>query len=181
MIIVEGPDGGGKSTLVQALAKGLNYPVAQRVVDKQTNALVDLQNWVDTNLMEGFSRTIYDRHRLISEPIYGPLIRPGKNLDFFSPMWLERVMGEFYYIRPVVIYCIPPRYVVKQNLAGDEDNAVPAPHIDAIYDMYLARACVDMAQSGRMYVHRYDYTSGADVDDIANWVGGYTEYRMGSA
>ena len=41
MIIVEGPDGAGKTTVLQDLKTVFDLPVAPRVVSKETEAMVD--------------------------------------------------------------------------------------------------------------------------------------------
>lgn len=182
MIIVEGPDGAGKSTLVETMREVLKYPVASRVVDKQTQALVDLQAWVEDNLMDGFEGVIYDRHRLISEPIYGPLLRAGQNPWFFNTKWLGEMYQQFYLVRPIMIYCLPSRETVKANIAQDDTNAVPAPHIDAIYDLYCARAMQDKARGDELFVNIYDYTKHTDrqLRMMLNGIGGYVHHRLDS-
>ncbi len=186
MIIVEGPDGAGKTTFVHKMQEALRYPVADRVVDKATNALTDLQEWVENNLYSGFQGVIFDRHRLISEVIYGPLIRPGQNPDFMNRHWLTRSLQELYRIRPVIIYCLPPRETVHANLTGDDDNAVPAPHIDAIYDLYVARSAMDLASAHKYspFVDVYDYTTDARDEQavgLFDVIGGYVHHYLDGA
>ena len=68
MIIVEGPDGAGKTTLIRQLQERWpDLAVAPRVVSKDAEAMVDLQEWVNINLSDGPQYKIFDRHRLISE------------------------------------------------------------------------------------------------------------------
>ena len=75
MLIVEGPDGAGKTQLIQRLRLNLQLELMPRVVSSDTEMMVDLQEWVNEDLHAGLKRAIYDRHRLISEPIYGPVLR----------------------------------------------------------------------------------------------------------
>lgn len=156
MIIVEGPDGGGKSTLVQRLAEDLDMPVAPRVVGVDTKAMVDLKLWVEENVDLGFHEKIYDRHRLISEPIYGLLMnrtQPG----FDDMNWMGAMTYRFYALNPIVIYCIPPKYVMLHNIrSGPADNSAVEAKAEWIYNGYVARAAVDLAT--QPYFYRYDYT-----------------------
>lgn len=155
MIVVEGPDGGGKSTLAMRLSQDLDLPIAPRVVGTDTKPMVDLKLWTEENLQLGFHGKIYDRHRLISEPIYGAIkkrIEPG----FDDIGWMRHNMLEFYLIQPVIIYCIPPKYTVIHNIThGEDDNTAVADDIDQIYSAYIARASIDLASHDFICLHDY--------------------------
>lgn len=158
MFIVEGPDGAGKTTLIEKLQAELKWPIAPRVVSKETKALVNLAEWTDENLSQGFQSVIYDRHRLISDPIYRFLI-PGKKMDpeLYNLGSLAHWYRQFKMIDPVTIYCLPPLEVVKENIQDDPDNAVVYDHIELIYYSYVAQAARHQAHSNFVWV--YDYTT----------------------
>lgn len=184
MIIVEGPDGAGKTTLISALTERFNLSVAPRVVSKDAEAMVDLKTWVEENLAGGFQYKIFDRHRMISEFIYGPILRKEQQPGFSDPNWVMYRMSQFIQIDPIVIYCLPPLEVVKQNIAGDEDNRVVWDHIEGIYTAYLHRAAIDNAHSGFRTII-YDYTTdGQETDPLAvfnpviNYAQGRAEYEQ---
>lgn len=164
MIIVEGPDGGGKTTLLERLSEDFALPIADRVVDKQAEAMVDLQQWVETNLDEGITLTLYDRHRLISEPIYGPVLRTEPHPGFEDLYWLTLMQKKFAALKPFFIFCLPPLDVVEKNCEG-EDNSVVYPHISTIYWLYVNEA----ARRAGMDCQVWDYTKKDN--------GGPTEYR----
>lgn len=169
MIVVEGPDGAGKTTLITQLSELLDLPVAPRVVTKETRAMVDLQQWVDNNLDAGFQRTIFDRHRLISEPIYGPIIRQEQQPGFTDLGWLGPRIGRFYALKPVIIYCIPPWETVWANIKGDMSNLVVRDRMQSIYSAYVNRAAIDH------HVHRdnvfiWNYTDSPQVHGRPGWV-----------
>lgn len=157
MIIVEGPDGAGKTTLIKQLQERYNLPVAPRVVNKDTEAMVDLKTWVEDNVTEGFQDMIFDRHRLISEPIYGPIIRGAVEPGFEDLTWMLVQMSRFYACKPVIIYCLPPLEVIKENLEHDIDNQVVWGSIDLIYAAYVARAAIDN-MGNYSTVTLWDYT-----------------------
>jgi energy-coupling factor transporter ATP-binding protein EcfA2 len=136
MIVVEGPDGSGKTTLVKKIAGTLDLPVARRVVTKQATAMTDLQTWVDDNLNAGLKATVYDRHRLISEPIYGPVLRRSPAPGFDDWRWLMYRQQKFRNLRPLVIFCLPPLNTVRECVQEDDDNKVVWDHIDTIYWLY---------------------------------------------
>lgn len=165
MIIVEGPDGAGKSTLIKNIqAQYPDLEVAGRVVSKDTEMMTDLQAWVNQNLAEGFQYRLFDRHRLISEFIYGPVLRPSPQPGFASPTWVFNSLRRFARIQPLVIYCLPPLEVIKANLENDQDNIRVRDHIESIYAGYLHRAALESIDN-RMTTIVYDYTIDGQYDD----------------
>lgn len=150
MIIVEGPDGAGKTNLVTHLAEELQLPVAPRRVSKQAVHLVEMRPWVDENLREGLRPTLFDRHPFISEFIYGPTMKGRLPEGFDDPDWLQERLARFNKLNPAIIWCLPPLEEVVNNIDGDPDNEAIAPHIETIYWLYYYRAM----HHGLMY----DYT-----------------------
>ena len=150
MIILEGPDGSGKTTLARQLSGVTGLEIAPRVVSKDAEAQVDLVKWVDNNLKRGFHDTIYDRHRLISEPIYGPMLRPESEPMFDNFHWLSSQLLRFYRIGPVIIYCLPPFGAVWESVRSDPDNKVvhDIRTARAIYNLYVTRASLDYTRIG---------------------------------
>lgn len=159
MVIVEGPDGAGKSTLISQLQERYGLEVAPRVVTKGAEAMVDLQRWVEDNVDQGFQYKIFDRHRLISEFIYGPLLRQQQQPGFTDLGWSWHFLDQLYTrVNPLVIYCLPPLEVVAENvyLSGDE-NKVVLDHIEAMYTAYVHRASLDLTFRPNMTLV-WDYT-----------------------
>lgn len=162
MIVVEGPDGAGKTTFISQLVEATGLPVAPRVVAKDTTAMGDLQRWVHENVTRGWHETIYDRHRLISEPIYGLVMRPDTPEPGFSDLsWFYAMLEEFYHSKPVVVYCLPPFEVVWENIMKDDDNKTfhrEGRKVRQIWTAYMNKACTEFALR-KGYVWVYDYTT----------------------
>lgn len=159
MIVVEGPDGAGKTTLINRLREDLGVEVAPRVVSKDTEAMVDLLRWVHTNLRMGWQPTLFDRHRLISEPIYGPIVRGHLEQGFDDVVWFHEALKKFYLIEPVIIYCLPSFETVWRNVMSSEDNAVfhkDGHRVQAIWGAYFNKAVTDHALYKKAWI--YDYT-----------------------
>lgn len=164
MIIVEGPDGAGKTTLINRLSEELDLPIAPRVVSKEAEAMVDLKAWTENNVKLGFQATIFDRHRLISEPIYGPALRDTDEPGFDDPVWFINMMYNLYDLDPVIIYCLPPFETVWQNVSNDPDNLVVANWhtLKSIWGAYYNKAVTEVVfrpTSTLVYDYTQQYSS----------------------
>ena len=139
MIVFEGPDGAGKTTLLKHIAKQYNLKIAPRVVGTDTQPMVDLREWVEDNLARDRynMNTIFDRHRLISEPIYSVAMGGERDDRFWDLHWLKRSMDKFYDCEPFIVWCLPPYDVVVRN-CEDDSNEFVRPFTKKIYRGYLA-------------------------------------------
>lgn len=166
MIIVEGPDGAGKTTLIESIVEATGLPVAPRVVSKDAEAMVDLKKWVKDNIAGGFQKMIFDRHRLVSELIYGPILRSKPEPGFDDPEWLhEHLFGLYREVKPFIIYCLPPAQAVWQNVMTDDDNKVFHSNptaVHQIYELYRTKAVTDSLFHSRAFI--YDYTDKATAE-----------------
>jgi molybdopterin-guanine dinucleotide biosynthesis protein len=165
VIIVEGPDGAGKTTLIKSIQELTGFEVAKRVVNKETKALLDLKVWVEDNLDQGPHDAIYDRYRLISEFIYGPTLRITQQPGFTDFDWVLHSMSKLYENDPIIIYCLPPLDTVRFNLEGDPDNTQVVDHIEQIYTAYLQRATLDLInRPTRTIIHDYTDTYPGETE-----------------
>ena len=175
MIIVEGPDGGGKSTLVKALHNYFGFPIADKVVASDTRPLRDLVTWTEQNVQQGFQHQIFDRHRLISEPIYGPFKSSEPTWSFLNQGWVSEMMWQFYQCKPIIIYALPSLETVRANVYDPStDNEFIAEWINHIYAGYVARVSIDAAHGvGRLY----NYPS-TKLDDLFSWISNQLKQRV---
>lgn len=158
MIIVEGPDGAGKTSLIKLMSRAWDIPVAPRVVSKDAEAVTNMKRWVEDNVLPATPRNmIYDRHRLISGPIYGSLFRRPAAPGFSDPLWMTAMMESFYSCRPLLVFCLPPLETVRANVWKDVTNRVVWDVVDPMYSAYVARASLEVSQSPFSTVI-YDYT-----------------------
>lgn len=170
-LIVEGPDGAGKTTLINQLRATFPIQLQPRVVDEKTNAMIDLKKWVEDDVTDGHNGIydaeveenmprfrVYDRHRLISEPIYGPILRKEQQPGFNDQVWVLSQQRKFWSQYPTLIYCLPNPAAVWDNLKHDPHNTAVLDHWEAIYAAYITRAALDKLHRPA-HVFVYDYTN----------------------
>lgn len=163
ILIVEGPDGSGKSTLVKSLSEVLGLPIEKRVVGADTKPMVPLRAWTERNVYEGFQYKIFDRHRLISGPIYDPVMQRPPSDGFCDLGWVMEMTTVFYAARPIIIYCMPPINTVLRNVHDQAtDNGAVNDRTEAIYAGYAQRVALDFSRGvGRLY--SYPTTALSDI------------------
>lgn len=154
-IVIEGPDGSGKSTLIERFLE--RYPLL-RLMDRPCSSdngpIEGLKEWVDRDIHQadttellGHSR-LYDRHPLVSELIYSPALGRQLALGFEDYAWLVQALHDFSFMNYMVVYCLPGREVVIENVLAthtqdtDHVNGV-RDNIGRIYDLYHIRACIE--------------------------------------
>lgn len=164
MIIVEGPDGAGKTTLVDHLSHHHQIPVNDRVVGQDTKPLIpDMKHWVELNLRAGPVWKIFDRHRLISEPIYQACMGREAQDGFNDINWMTARMLELTQIRPFIVYCLPPIDVVQNTLEDDMANKSVVDFTHLIYPAYVAKAAGDIARGQAV---RFDWTTDSEFTRV---------------
>lgn len=173
LIIVEGPDGAGKTTMVRMLMEELDWPVAPRVVSHEAQAMVDLVEWTEENVRKPLEPMLYDRHRLISEPIYGPILRNKMEPGFDDVRWLGRMHYLFRDKDPLVIFCLPPLQTVLNNIEGDPNNLAVVNTIRVIYYLYLNAAA--SWPTDELLV--WDYTKPEKLSTLMATVKGWARYK----
>lgn len=153
-ILVEGPDGAGKSHLAAALAKALNRPLMP--------TRGPLASY-DENLKEFRRRLapgiVADRSiGLVSELVYGPVLR-GETMGDEDRYWRA---AEAAALSAVLVYCRPPHDVIQRHCTEARKGEDPA-HIEKVlktidtlvirYDRVVARL-----EGMGWKVYRYDWT-----------------------
>lgn len=162
-VIVEGPDGGGKTTFIGHLQdelskRKISLSVQPRACTSDNGPMEELREYVD-DYLSNHKSGIWDRHPLISEPIYGPIIRGHVHPSLFDRAWLSSAYAQFYAYDPIIIYCMPPWFKVMDNIQathkGETDHLQGViTHAMAIYDMYFVKMASDMSRAN---VFQYDF------------------------
>lgn len=166
-IIVEGPDGAGKTTLVEELlAQVPDLHRAPRFCTSTGGPMNNLRRAVERDLDLDYyisSHRLYDRHPLISEPIYGLALR-GRVDPTFVAKWVRYSISR---MAPgsLVILCLPPLEVVKANLQAEDQLAGVVQNIEHIYRGYQQ---VALMWPGHLVI--YDYTAGCTPHEMVQLI-----------
>lgn len=185
MIVVEGPDGAGKTVLVGQLTK--DFPRLKMAVDvwekrgeadkhKEERRISTVRQRTYTAIGEAFKGTkplIHDR-LFYSEMVYGPLLR---NYVKFHPMEAEFIHRAFLTLQCPIVICLPPFTVVENNVHNTQDHLDGVnERIEELYGGYLAHVA-DLMQTEANFVV-YDYTRGEkDYDPLVERIERYLEAR----
>lgn len=173
MIIVEGPDGSGKSTFIEALGLTASKVRALRGGQGGTNADgqcdVTASGWGgDQEATVAYARGLharmdqeqaaYDRYHL-SEVVYGPMLRDKSGIDGNE----LRVLRRLLYARGIpTVVCLPPFAVTRKNVEtpGRERPAFQTPEF--LWTAYQRWSTVAFAgQDANVIV--YDYRQEPDA------------------
>lgn len=187
MIVVEGPDGAGKTTLIRRLLEDMDLHTTSRACTSEGGPVDNLGHWVNKKFESNVPRgAIIDRHPLISEPIYGPLIRGGYPDNYFEkPQWMTESMEKLYEGN-LIIYCLPPLKIVLDNIEKSHEGTTD--HLKgvtssarAIWSQYEARMAVDLAwersyrRDGLHHILVWDYTIRGSYRDLITHIGHYLD------
>ena len=157
MIIVEGMDNTGKTTLIQRLirdSKGRGY--LRAIVSLGPNKPEHEQkDWARNQLYGPNIPMIYDRFLPICDIVYGGVLRGGSIWDIDS-----QYLKSLYSLKhPIIIYCRPPKDVIlgfedgRLQMEGVED------HGEELVDKYDSIMAI-LRNIGFEVIH-YDYTQNS--------------------
>lgn len=149
-VIIEGPDGTGKSTLLnRLLEKYPEYLAAPRPCSSLGGPLCGTDMAAYLTRYGSLDQSIYDRHPSISGAVYDAVLHRAP--DTAVGPYLR---GAFHWIteNTRIIYCRPPMdVIVRSVLSGPQMNGV-ARNIYRIVDMY------DSLMANIIPHERYDWT-----------------------
>lgn len=130
IIVVEGTDNAGKTTLALSMAKKMkaiyvkseNIPPKDEYLDQYSTILIACQEY-------GNGIVITDRHHAVSEPIYGPIVRGASSID-------QKFAAAFLGGINAFVYCRPSNSVITRTMNEREQMKGVSHNIEAIIEMY---------------------------------------------
>lgn len=174
MIILEGPDGAGKTTLLKRLHELFpTIEVHERASDSVDGPVKDVHQWAQADLDSWAVQPLsfYDRHPMISEPIYGQILRGGCD-EWFSSSEAQ-TLGTKMVVTGLIIVCLPDVEIARLNIIKDGQMDGVVDQYDTIHEAYHTTLMGLAAFSPSSIVH-YDYTKGeSEEEDVISLVEAY--------
>lgn len=170
MVILEGPDGSGKSSLIRRLSDDMDIPIHERASHSTRGPIDDLFEWAKKDVLTWHEQpfALYDRHPFVSEFVYGPICRGFMDARFHTPE-ARQLVKEFSY-NSIVIFCDPGTYEIQNNVHRDPHMAGVDRNINQITFMYRSLFTVWPTP---LRVMRWDYTTPVPdrvLDSIHNMI-----------
>lgn len=177
MVLIEGPDGAGKTTLVKRLQA--DFPLKTGVRGTENRDLLwtvtrgDTYNALKWAIDPEERPRIWDR-LFYSEMVYAPLMDRECEFNATEQMFFTRMLAALHC--PVLL-CLPPLMIVRENAGLDHQMEGVTQKIDNIH-----RAYVELVEDGFFpeHVKIYDYTQdedGAVYDELVTEIDDYLKDR----
>lgn len=165
MIIIEGPDNAGKSTLAQQLSKAIGIPIhhsgGPALNDEEI--IHRAERIFDTGNVRPL---LYDRVPFISDYVYRTVMQ-DKPSPFTDKNLVDRYIRRMKKLHPVVILCWPPIPVMMALESHERSPHETEEHFNKVKDHQeqlihsYSQLFVDIPH------YKYDYTAPATEDQYA--------------
>jgi thymidylate kinase len=188
IIILEGPDGGGKTTLSEKLRQVLNKDRLTNIVKHGPYKGMSSEDLCKTFFRSMSSALTYDDHVILdrswlSEPIYGAVYRNGESrVDMQRRRMLERVALAR---GAVVVHCQPDFEVCAKafNSRLDEeylDNVAQLRQVYEAYETLPQRTCLPVIHFDYEKDHADELVEKIEQRSITNKASGGGAFKEGN-
>lgn len=161
MLIVEGPDGSGKSTLVKTLQIMFDIPTVvqwnkpPKTADELAANLKRSKNLVKTPVIQ-------DRIPWITEPIYDTIKNGTKNIS----TWFYYLTGTALF-HSHIVYCRPPNEVIEEHCGEPSSSCDSLEYLKWVSDNYAGLVILyDAFMEQIRPAITYDWTKPNDVKKL---------------
>mgnify|MGYP001474715682 CR=1 FL=1 len=168
VIVMEGPDGGGKSTAAELLSRALGFPVIHTGGPLRTRVEFD-NRVIDKRLM--FARNcIFDRSPFLSEHVYSRLRTSPALIS------MEETLTWLRMLKPLVIYCTLGDSETMRGLMLATHESKPHKSLEHVREVWaradeLHKAYTDlMKQIPPPQLLVYDWTAGTSPSEFVETV-----------
>lgn len=163
LVILEGPDGAGKSTLAARLLKGTGLPtllVRRSGPPGDVETLQFQAGWIEEQ-HKGLN-VIADRHPLISETLYAPHVRKVEHPPWTLKDALHHFDGIHLGRRPLIVYCRASlERMAQSSRVEDQMEGVHQSYTKLVmaYDDFMSR----LARKN-FEIYRHDFGENPSCD-----------------
>lgn len=175
MIVVEGCDGTGKTTLVNQLKDDLSLMIGQRGTQNRDELykVTRPDTYTALSLAVGgyYKPYIWDRLGPFSDPIYSKMM--GRECAFHSEE-MRHCMEVIKALRAPIIVCSIPLDVARENAAMAHQMGGVNDNFDQIHALY-ERLKDSIREMGHGYV--YDYRVPSNYDELKSSLETYLTRR----
>lgn len=157
IVIVEGVDGSGKSTLIRKLREQSKRYFWIASSSSRPKTLPDLQDALHWVGQASYLKLpiVCDRFPLISEVVYGPILRGSNLLDQLNRRDQASAAALLSEVDRI-IYCRPHKDVIKENLSKNLQMDGVKNRLGDLINRY--DDVMDSLRDDNIYVIGYDYT-----------------------
>ena len=175
-IIVEGPDGSGKTTLITQLLRDIpKLDMHPKFVGSDMGGRDNMLRKVWAACNHTRWQDLYDRHPYISEYVMSPVLNRPLAPGFSHPS--NRGPRNELLRTSLLILCLPPMGIVEESVTrpGNNQPQEVAWNIRGLYVAYQ-QLIVTHPYPENLYV--YDYTNPFSVENLTDTVRAYLKEHI---
>jgi len=161
LIIVEGPDGAGKTSLIKQLRQQLphyTWLMSSNSKPASSEQIGEVTRWI--NRVPEDVTLITDRHPIISEYVYGTIIR---GFCKHSLTFREMTVETTFIVPTLIVHCNLPIEDLRDNLTKTQQMAGVSNHIGQIYDTYQTLFTKMEECGARIIPYNYKKTESIEI------------------
>jgi hypothetical protein len=164
MVIIEGPDAAGKTTLIQHIKEQFPDELIMSAASRMSSEERNSENFRSGQAVRkrvydaltyetiGEGRACIHDRLFFSELVYGQVLRGGSIFNWTEERHILRLLTA---ISPPIVFCMPPLERIHAKIYGATQMEGVTTNTDAIYRAYEALLVLRHPR-----VTKYDYTRG---------------------